>query len=287
MAPRFKTLLNAALLLGALLGSMQTMAAEPVAKTPANDGMPPVTLEEPVAKAEISEKEAPKEIDYSAKDEMKVTDESPLIKAIMAKDEPAVRAAIAAGAKVNELTTDGTYPVMVAVQHAPVAILTILTGNGASVQVQDKWKRNPMHYAAIVGDSQKITMLSALNVSVAALDVNGISPLYYALYNKHLDAATVLKDVAKADVNQLGPDGELLAFGLIAYKDRPDVAKWLVENGLYVFKQNSKEKTLMQVAKKAGHKESEAILKAGFDTTVRNYIEEQKKLEAEKNKANE
>lgn len=253
--------------------------ASPVLETPAEAAAAPATA--------AATKKKKLKIDFSGKADMVVTDHSPLIEAVLANDAAAIREALAKGATINQPTIDGSTPLIVAAQHATVDTMKILTGNGADVQAKDRHGRNALHYAAMVGDAAKATLLGALDADANLLDEHGISPLYAALYNKQLAAATALKDTAKADVNQTAKDGQMLAFALISYKDRPEVVKWMVDNGLNVFKRNADELTLMQVAKRAKHDQSLAVLQSAYDQMIRGYIEKQKAQEEAKKKRDE
>lgn len=249
-------------------------AAAPATPVPAV----PATTEAPQNAAPAVQAPA---TDSSGKQDMQIADNSPLVQAIIKHDEQGVRDHITS---INDKTVDGSYPIIVCAQQGTAVLAQIMTANGADVHVLDSHHRNALHYAAMRGDVEQVKLLMALNVQATALDDDGISPLFYALLNKHLAAANELKTSASVDVNQPGADGAPLAFRVVNYKDRPKVVQWMIDHKLNIVMRNAEGKSLMDVTKAAGFEESYKLLQSTYEQTLRNYIEKQKALEAQKNK---
>ena len=267
--------------LGVLCVPAPVLAAAP----PQAEGAP---VSESTATPDFLKKKKKRKLpDYSAKNGHVFTDGSVLVKAILAADAAAVRKAIAGGADVNAPTADASYPIIVATQKATVDVMKVLTAHGAQVNVADRFGRGGLHYAAVMGDAEKIKLLVALKAPINALDARQISPLYYAYLNKQIDAAKLMTETLGADVNQADKDGVLLAFKVAEYKDRPDVVQAMIDAGVNLFKRNAKEHTLFQRAGMMGNKQMEERLKTAYEQQIKAYIDKQKQLEEEKKKADE
>lgn len=198
-----------------------------------------------------------------------VTDQSGIVQAIKENAHDKLRIAASAGADVNAVTTDGSYPIILATLYGDAQLMKILTGNGADVNVKDKMGRNAMHYAAMMGRGDRAKLLMLMNIDADEPDMNGITPLYYAYFNNHLPLANFLVTIARAKVNRVDAEGDPLAFQLVSLVDNPVAVEHLIKHRLNLFKRNRKDLSLIEVAKMNKHDQSANLLKAEYDRAMK------------------
>ncbi len=195
----------------------------------------------------------------------------PLYKAIMADELSAVRRMTNEETDVNASFADGSYPIIVASEHASIGVIKVLTALGAKTKVKDAHGRTPMHYAAMQGDLEKIKYLLAFGAEADTLDEDNISPLYYAYMEGHLHVADYLVREENAKVNRTDKDGYLLAFEIVEKEDRPDIIQHMVSNGLNIFKRDAQDLRLMDIAKIYDHMQSYHILNAAYQQKIQEF----------------
>lgn len=212
---------------------------------------------------------------FSAKKAMKITDESPLIKAIISGQESAVRPLLKSKAVLNAPTKDGSTPLIVATLKSTPRVMQLLTANGADVAQQDQFGRAAIHYAAMIGDADKIKLLASLDPLNDRPDQQGITPLYYAYLNDQTEAAGVLINDFDAKINQMDLTGNPLAFLVVKYHNNPAVIDHMIAQKLNLFKRNSTNQSLLDVAKKEKNKAVAERLKAASDEQLKGFLEQQ------------
>lgn len=143
-------------------------------------------------------------------------DAQALMAAVVAGDVAAVKAALAAGADVNErfplinVFNDGHTPLLVASRDGPTEIARLLVEAGADVNaVEPTFGAVPLHKAAYNGRADILAILAAqpgidLNVPGPS---NGYTPLHDAIWLGYPDCAQVLVE-AGARLDLEGHDGK-------------------------------------------------------------------------------
>ena len=111
--------------------------------------------------------------------------------AVNANDFLAVKAALDAGATINETRAYGGHILLSAAQHGNVEILRELLDRGASPDANYEGFTPVMH-AAIQSHTDAIKLLIARGVPVNARDKNGLTALGWALKVKRSAAVEVL-----------------------------------------------------------------------------------------------
>ncbi|SFL59437.1 Ankyrin repeat-containing protein [Paenibacillus sp. 1_12] len=90
---------------------------------------------------------------------------------------------LAANADVNAIDDEGNSPLLVASVYASISkpVMLLLLEGGADVKTTDKNLRTALHYCVRGGDADLISKLIEHGVPVDSKDVEGNTPLYYAV----------------------------------------------------------------------------------------------------------
>jgi ankyrin repeat protein len=119
--------------------------------------------------------------------------------AVGANDIAAARAAIKAGADVNESRARGgpgvfSGPILLtAAYHGRTEIVRLLIDSGANIQVKNPDNLTALHHAAIMGQDEAVRLLCKAGAEVNAIDKRGNTPLSLALQYKHAGTAEILR----------------------------------------------------------------------------------------------
>lgn len=108
---------------------------------------------------------------------------TPLLAAIVAGREEAMKLLIELGAQLDPINLEGRGPISVAIQHRHPQLIPILVEAGASIEVlcNDYSKRSLMHDAVIEGSLDDIKLLHELGAKVDLKDREGFTPLHRAV----------------------------------------------------------------------------------------------------------
>lgn len=217
---------------------------------------------------------------YDGKDGMTITDDSPLIKAMVAGDVNAARSLLKSKkVNVNQATKDGSSALIVATIKSTAPMVQTLISYGADVVQKDAAGLTALHYAAIIGDVDKIRLLASLDPLVDRPDAHGVTPVFYAYINDQIAAAQLLINEFGARINQPDSAGNPLAFLVVEYNNNPAVTHHMITQKLNLFKRNSSDQSLIDVAKKAGNKAVAKELQTASDEQIKAFLEKQKAAE--------
>jgi len=213
-----------------------------------------------------------------------------------------VQFALAKGANVNQIYSNGATPLLLAAQEGHVAMVTLLLTKGAAVNQPEKTGWTPLSIAAGIGcvdvvkllieagaDVNKayqggstalliaaqeghvevVKSLIAARADVNKADKDGWTPLSVASEKGHIEVIELLI-AAGADVNKADKDGWTLLSTAAQNGDR-ELANLLIQNGADVNHSNHKGSTPLYLAAGKGHKEVVTLLiENGADVNKRN-----------------
>lgn len=100
--------------------------------------------------------------------------ETPLLHAIRAGDEVAVRRLLLQRARVNEADSEGNTPLLTAVSYGNVPMVPLLVRAGANLRVRDSEGRAVMHHAIA---PEMVALLLRLGAEIDPRDNEGATPL--------------------------------------------------------------------------------------------------------------
>ncbi|XP_065488502.1 ankyrin repeat and SOCS box protein 3 isoform X1 [Caloenas nicobarica] len=104
-----------------------------------------------------------------------------------------VRILLEAGARPNEITTDETTTLFLAVQSGKADIVKILIGYGANVEGPHTWSGwNSLHQASLEGHTEIMKILLEAGASKECEDDYGITPLFIAAQYGKLECLRLL-----------------------------------------------------------------------------------------------
>ncbi len=105
-----------------------------------------------------------------------------------------------AGSTVNHTCVKNSVaPLHTAAEYGFSGVVRILKKHGAEVNARtSNDHETPLHYAAITGQTDTVVTLLELGADKEATDIHGMTPLNWALANKHDETAKVLQ---KADTD--------------------------------------------------------------------------------------
>lgn len=151
---------------------------------------------------------------------------SPLVKALLANDVPALEAALAGGADMTELSTFGWTPLQLAAGSRASAGLELLR-RASTRQLNDtKAGWSPLHFAASRSNKEALDILIERGVDLDPVDSSRRTPLALAVLNGDREVVEMLLEAgAKARTVQ-GQDA--LIFAIDSEKD--DLIPLLLEN---------------------------------------------------------
>jgi ankyrin repeat protein len=152
---------------------------------------------------------------------------TPVIEAVLAADGGRIRAAVAAGGRIDERDSDGRTPLHHASIQNQEEIVDILLGLGAPVAPIDHDGWSPLHFAArnyAIGIARKLLQAGA---PVDSSDSHGNTPLFRAVFeSKGRGEMITLLLRAGADRDRENSHGTTPA-KLAATISNYDVKRWL------------------------------------------------------------
>jgi len=197
---------------------------------------------------------------------------TPLQNAARAGQEAVVRLLIAKGADVNTASNDGRHPLGDAALAGHEAIVKLLLANGAKVNLGAEGRGSAVHAAAFGGHSSILDIVIANGADVNTVSRNG-TPLHQAASplgsnTKAMDnrSARMVEKLLThgAEVDAKHPrQGSTPLYGAVT-RGRYRTAEVLIAAGANVNATDNEGKTLLSLAKEAGHAEIiELLLKHG------------------------
>lgn len=152
-----------------------------------------------------------------------------------------------------------------------LSVLIGLAGNldalGANQPVQTK----SVEQAAIEGDVAQIKMHIAKGSNFKAMDQYGYTPLTRAIEGHHPEAAKLIIESDKADINSKDRAGKtplMIAIASVAKPEEMSVALALVAKGADVKAKNAYDQTALHIAIQTGQREiAEALIAKGVDVS--------------------
>jgi len=193
-------------------------------------------------------------------------EETPLLAAIRAGQRAAAERLLAAGARPNEPAPDGTTALMLASEHTPELLESLLKVH-AEVRRTDHAGHDALWYAAAHGSGEAVAQLIAAGASVQAAD--GESALFAAVRAGSLPVLQrLLSAGAAADVIRADGDTPLMA---AAARGQLELVRALLQAGAAVDHQNPAGDTALIVAARGGQLPvCRALLEAGANARLRN-----------------
>jgi ankyrin repeat protein len=103
----------------------------------------------------------------------------------------------------------------------------------------DRLGRSELHYAAVTGDVSEVTRLVRAGADVNLLDKNRFTPLHFATQQQMLDVARILVD-AGAEINGKDCDGNTPLFkAVLSCRGKGELIQLLREKGADPFAKNN------------------------------------------------
>ncbi|GEM_PF-4272035 len=237
-----------------------------------------VPLAPPVVEPQIAPSEGEVQTDKAADAPAPaMTVEEALFDAIRRNDDARVRMLMRAqSVDISQPNAQGEYPLLLAVTHASLDIVKMITGAGADVMVTDTQGRNALHIAAAQGDLDKVKLMIALHLPAEQPDREGMTALYHAYSAGNTLIPDYLIEKEGAKVNRLDTKGEPLAFRAIGARDNEEVAKHLIAHKVSLFRKNTAGQTLHEYAQRLGHSRSAKLLQEAYDAAVKAHQEKLK-----------
>jgi len=97
-------------------------------------------------------------------------------------------------ADVNEIDHRGIWPLLAATSDGNVEMVTLLLKFKADPNQHDQYQYSALHEAASLGFRDVMEILIQAKADINARDINGITPLGYAMRSHSQDAVVLLKD---------------------------------------------------------------------------------------------
>jgi ankyrin repeat protein len=143
---------------------------------------------------------------------------------------PAVIAALADGADVNERGADGTTAIMFAAYYGDVDLVDALIEAGADVTLQNQFGTSAITEAAIIGHTEILRALLAAGADPNFANPEGETPIMAVARTGNVEAAKILLD-AGADINAREDWGGQSAVMWAAARSNADMVRFLAANG--------------------------------------------------------
>jgi ankyrin repeat protein len=143
---------------------------------------------------------------------------------------PAVIAALADGADVNERGADGTTAIMFAAYYGDVDLVDALIEAGADVTLQNQFGTSAITEAAIIGHTEILRALLAAGADPNFANPEGETPIMAVARTGNVEAAKVLLD-AGANINAREDWGGQSAVMWAAARSNADMVRFLAANG--------------------------------------------------------
>lgn len=106
-----------------------------------------------------------------------------------------VKALVAAGADINEIDGRGIWPLLAAVTDGNTAMTELLLSLKADPNRVDQYQYSALHEAATLGFIDVVEILIQANADINTRDINGITPLGYAMRSPNPEVVTALQEV--------------------------------------------------------------------------------------------
>ena len=100
-----------------------------------------------------------------------------------------------AGADVNEVDSRGIWPLLAAVTDGNTATVALLLKLKANPNQTDQYQYSALHEAASLGHHEVVELLIDAKADINARDINGITPLGYAMRSPSQEAVALLQGV--------------------------------------------------------------------------------------------
>ncbi|EAY14134.1 uncoordinated, putative [Trichomonas vaginalis G3] len=195
--------------------------------------------------------------------------ETPLSRAVVAKDVEAVKYLVANKVDVNKCVKKGEVtPVLLAARSQSLEIVKLLVDAGVDVNKKTKRGESPLHAAAKVGPVSVIQYLLEHKADVNAHNDSFWTPISIA--SKFLDVEAIKVFLANGADAKLKDMKENSCIFLAASKGKYDIMKYLIDQGLEVNykKANLDGQTLLHLAAEGGNTQCvELCLANGSDLT--------------------
>ncbi|CAH0549306.1 unnamed protein product [Brassicogethes aeneus] len=174
------------------------------------------------------------------------------------------------GADINAQDINGYSPLMCAVSNNHTETAESLINQGADVKLCcSKDKRMALHVAAATGNVKIAKVLLSNGADINAQDINGYSPLMFAVIKNHTETAEFLINQG-ADVNLRGSKDNRTALQAAAATGNVEIANVLVSNGADINAQDIKGKSPLMFAVNKNHTETaEFLINHGADVNLR------------------
>lgn len=214
---------------------------------------------------------------------------SPLMKAVLFKNQEMVETLIKDGENVNEADSSGVTPLMAAARTNSKKIFDILITAGATIENVDSHGDSALFYAIYNGDHETAEKLINLGADVELRNKTNNTPLYMAVKYEMLETVKLLisknvnpnihnsEDLTATSLALATKDNPALALALVNY-DRLDIDDVLgKEKFSYLmlavtFKHNESAKVLIQRGANLNHR-SESGYTALHSSTISGNIE--------------
>ena len=102
---------------------------------------------------------------------------------------------VAAGADVSEVDSRGIWPLLAAVTEGNAATVALLLKLNANPNQVDQYQYSALHEAASLGYHNVVELLIDAKANINARDINGITPLGYAMRSSNPETITLLQDI--------------------------------------------------------------------------------------------
>lgn len=161
----------------------------------------------------------------------------------------------------------GRTPLHLSVFLGYINSALLLIESGASVKTYDKNHCSLLHTICQHGDNQFLDMLLSMELDINALDINGMSPIFYAaIFNQAITVIFLLKRDADDDIVL---DNGNNVFLVAAENGSKDVIEALISMGLDINYTNFINETALHLAIKSGDLNTIlSLLKHGIDTNI-------------------
>lgn len=102
---------------------------------------------------------------------------------------------VAAGNDVSEVDSRGIWPLLAAVTDGNAATVALLLKLKADPNQMDQYQYSALHEAASLGHHDVVELLIDAKANINARDINGITPLGYAMRSPSQEAVALLQGV--------------------------------------------------------------------------------------------
>ena len=117
----------------------------------------------------------------------------PLHDAVEAGNLAKVRKLVAASADINQIDDRGIWPLLAAVTDGNTAMVKLLLELKADPNLEDQYHYSALHEAASLGYRDVVEMLIQAKANINARDINGITPLGYAMRSPSEEVVILLQ----------------------------------------------------------------------------------------------